>query len=329
MLLLIDERERDLYEAIHNILFNKGESYPIQLEKRVLTLGDAVICQDATEKELVIIERKTLRDLVASIKDGRYEEQSYRLTHSSGSDFRLHNIMYLIEGGMHTIYNPLEKKIVLGALASIHYFKGFSLMRTVSVQESAEWIVALTHKMEREFAKNRLPWFLQGRSSVSVLSTSKPIVTNTITPKPTNSLETPSILTSLVPIPTPEELGNITESATEPVTESATEQEQEFITNTISNPPQAYSSVVKRVKNANVTPQNIGEIILCQIPSVGHETAVSVMKHFGNSFPQLLKTLEETGVNCLEGIVTTDSNGKTRKISKTCAANIHRFLLNV
>ncbi len=37
MLLLIDERERDLYLAIYQILYCKGDIYPIKLEKRVLT----------------------------------------------------------------------------------------------------------------------------------------------------------------------------------------------------------------------------------------------------------------------------------------------------
>lgn len=315
MLLLIDERERELYEAIHYLMFCKGQSYPIQLEKRVLTLGDVMICQDATEKELVIIERKTLRDLIASIKDGRYEEQSFRLTHSTSSDFRLHNIQYLIEGPLNTIQNSLERKIVLGAIASIQYFKGFSIMRTSSVQETAEWILALTHKMEREFSKNRLPWFLQGRSSTSTsTSTNKQIIPDTVS-------------SNIVSIPT-----TIQENELEPktltVSETITELEP-LVSDVVSNTSQTYSSVVKRVKNANVTPQNIGEIILCQIPSVGNETAKSVMNHYGNSLPQLLKALEENGVNCLEGLVTTDSNGKMRKISKTCASNIHRYLLNL
>ena len=166
MLLLIDERERDLYQALYQILHCRGDVYPIKLEKRVLTLGDAAICEDMTERELVILERKTLKDLIASIKDGRYEEQSYRLTHSTAADFHLHNINYVIEGPLQSIYNPIERKIVLGALSSIHYFKGFSIMRTNSVEETAEWIVALCHKMERELSKNRVPWFYQGRASI-------------------------------------------------------------------------------------------------------------------------------------------------------------------
>jgi ERCC4-type nuclease len=52
------------------------------IEKKVITLGDIHFVND--EKEVLIIERKSLSDLIASIKDGRYEEQSYRLINSSG-----------------------------------------------------------------------------------------------------------------------------------------------------------------------------------------------------------------------------------------------------
>ena len=295
MLLLIDERERDLYQVLYQILHCRGDVYPIKLEKRVLTLGDAAICEDMTERELVILERKTLKDLIASIKDGRYEEQSYRLTHSTAADFHLHNVNYVIEGPLNSIYNPIERKIVLGALSSIYYFKGFSIMRTNSVEETAEWIVALCHKMERELSKNRVPWFYQGRSS-------NPLTTNSQTN------------------PTKLETNSQTDVAnTETNTDIANTETQEKV--------KAYCSVVKRVKSANLTPKNIGEVILCQIPSVGSETAQSIMQHFGNSLPQLVHALEQNGTACLDGLTTTDSKGKARKISKTCAANIHRFLL--
>lgn len=295
MLLLIDERERDLYQVLYQILHCRGDVYPIKLEKRVLTLGDAAICEDMTERELVILERKTLKDLIASIKDGRYEEQSYRLTHSTAVDFHLHNVNYVIEGPLQSIYNPIERRMVLGALSSIHYFKGFSIMRTNSVEETAEWIVALCHKMERELCKNRVPWFYQGRASIPLPTHSQSDIADT---------------------------ANIANTETDIAnTDNTNTETQEKV--------KAYCSVVKRVKSANLTPQNIAEVILCQIPSVGSETAQSIMQHFGNSLPQLVHALEQNGTACLDGLTTTDSKGKARKISKTCAANIHRFLLAI
>ncbi|PFH37888.1 hypothetical protein BESB_002290 [Besnoitia besnoiti] len=42
----------------------------------------------------IIVERKTLRDLSTSIRDGRYEDQKYRLMHCSG----VRRVLYLVEG---------------------------------------------------------------------------------------------------------------------------------------------------------------------------------------------------------------------------------------
>jgi hypothetical protein len=103
--------------------------------------------------------------------------------------------------------------------------------------------------------------------------------------------------------------------------------EQPIITNqmtTIEPTVANYCSVVKKVKKDNVTPENIGEIILCQIPSISAVTAISVMKRF-STFPNLMKELQ-TNIDCLDNI-TFDTNGKTRKISKTCVENIKKYLL--
>jgi ERCC4-type nuclease len=83
MKLIIDEREHALYERLDEKLsYMKTPSFVI-LEKQVLPLGDIIIQTDEG-KNVLLIERKTYSDLLASIKDGRYEEQSYRLIHSSG-----------------------------------------------------------------------------------------------------------------------------------------------------------------------------------------------------------------------------------------------------
>ena len=84
----VDMRERDLFEKLEKIYENK--STDITLKSENLHLGDIVI---ETPCENIIIERKTIRDLLASIKDGRYNEQSLRLTSSTTCN---HNIIYMI-----------------------------------------------------------------------------------------------------------------------------------------------------------------------------------------------------------------------------------------
>jgi len=94
-----------------------------------LPIGDIIICDDKEEK--IIIERKSISDLLASIKDGRYEEQSYRL---NGLNHHNHNIVYLVEGDVNkTNYyktrNDNEKLMAYSAMFSLNYYKGFSVFR--------------------------------------------------------------------------------------------------------------------------------------------------------------------------------------------------------
>ena len=74
---------------------SKKDKNNINIEVLPLPIGDIIL--EYLGKEIIIIERKSAADLEASIKDGRYEEQSYRL---SNSEVHNHNIIYLIEGSL-------------------------------------------------------------------------------------------------------------------------------------------------------------------------------------------------------------------------------------
>ena len=83
----IDNREKDLIK----LLLEKG--HDMTLEN--LDLGDIQFVDIDTKEIIIIIERKTLSDLSASIKDGRYKEQKDRLIHSIKKSVRK---IVLIEG---------------------------------------------------------------------------------------------------------------------------------------------------------------------------------------------------------------------------------------
>jgi ERCC4-type nuclease len=282
MKLILDERERDLYAQCHSIIHTEGNTTSVQLIKQVLPIGDILLRTDE-DKDVMLIERKSFADLMASIKDGRYEEQSYRLTYSSG--FPPHTIVYLLEGMFSQLRSLTEKKTVYSAITSLNYFKGFSVMRTATVRESAEWLVWTANKIDRDFVKGKLPGYL------------------------TNP--------TLIP----------TETAREPVDESV---ENVIVDNAVNEnvPDQTvpnYCTVVKKVKKDNITPENIGEIILCQIPGISSVTAMAIMKKF-QSFPHFLDEMRKS-TDVLENLVC-ENNGKSRKISKACVENIKKFLLS-
>ena len=275
MKVIIDERETSLYEKCNSIVNTEGHCTNIQLSKKVIPLGDIILNTDE-DKPVCIIERKSLTDLLASIKDGRYEEQSHRLLNASG--LVPHNIIYIIEGQISQLRSLMEKKIIYSSIASLNFFKGFSVFRTNSVQETAELIVWISDKIDRNFTKGIIPAYLRIIANIQPLSNS--------------TIESPDVQLS---------------------------------TETSSTPIPSYVNFVKKVKKDNITPDNIGEILLSQIPGISSVTAQAIMKIYP-SFPRLI---QELGKNpeCLNN-TSYESNGKTRKISKACIESVKQYLID-
>jgi ERCC4-type nuclease len=84
---------------------------------------------------------------------------------------------------------------------------------------------------------------------------------------------------------------------------------------------------VKKAKRENITPENIGEILLCQIPGISSHIATEVLKHFGGSFTQLITEIK-TSPEKLDAIYLESSkgDGKRRKLSSAVIQSILRFL---
>jgi ERCC4-type nuclease len=243
----------------------------VQMVVENLPLGDAILCKNETE--MVIIERKSLRDLAASIKDGRYEEQSYRL---NGLPIHNHNIVYLVEGDVNkfnVFKDRMEKLTLYSAMVSLNFYKGFSVNRSFNVEESALIICNMAHKIGKCEADGKSMFY-----------------------RP---------------------LENIPEKQ---------EPNSEELDPTLGQPLDKvdYCTVAKKVKKDNVTPQNIGEIMLSQIPGVSSTTAIAIMNKFG-TLQNLVMNINENA-NCLKDLSYTSGKGQTRKISKPALNNIVNYL---
>jgi crossover junction endonuclease MUS81 len=147
MKIVLDEREVGLYERIMHL------NTDLLVIKQVLQIGDAILQND--DKELCIIERKTLSDLLSSIKDGRYEEQSHRLLHTSG--LLPHNIIYIIEGNMSTIHSDNDKRLIFSSITSLNYYKGFSVFRTSNINDTADLVIGMANKIIKNTSKGIVP----------------------------------------------------------------------------------------------------------------------------------------------------------------------------
>jgi len=82
---------------------------------------------------------------------------------------------------------------------------------------------------------------------------------------------------------------------------------------------------VKKIKKENVTQDNIGEIMLCQIPGISSVTAIAILSKFG-TLPKLIMEIN-ANIDCLQDISYTTSAGQKRKINKSCIESIKKFLL--
>jgi len=267
MIIKIDVRERDLIEQIKSFIAMLPIYKNISVTIETLPLGDVILENEGSEK--LIIERKSIRDLGASIKDGRYEEQSYRL---NGMEIPNHNIVYLIEGDVNKINkftDKTDKLTIFSAIFSLNYYKGFSVIRTMNIEETALFICNSANKIRKCDGENKKSYY----SSVSK------------------------------------------------------SQEEEVLEQSCSKADD-YVSVIKKVKKENITPQNIDEIMLCQIPGISSTTAVAIINEF-KSICNLTKQLQENGIECLKNISYITSKNQTRRINKTSLANLVKFLLKI
>ena len=300
MKLRIDIRERQLIKLLQ--AFNKTEKVKYDIILENLPLGDAIICDD-TGKELLILERKSLTDLGSSITDGRYREQSMRLHHEKMPN---HNIMYIIEGHMDNFVKKnyssrINENTLYSAMFTLNYFKGFSVIRTFDVLETATWIIRMIDKLSR--SKEKEGYFL----NASDKDTNITMDTNSQSNEEVNAKST-----------------NSTDGVQ---TESANTNIKHRINHNInrSNDNVVYSSVVKRVKKDNITPENVGEIILSQIPGISTATSLAIMKHFGSLY-QLMIALKDDKT-CLDRLKYTTKSGQQRHISSKAIKSIITYLL--
>jgi ERCC4-type nuclease len=157
-------------------------------------------------------------------------------------------------------------------MASLNYFKGFSITRTVSLAETAQYIEITADKIARELEKG---------TSVSTATVS---VDTTVTPSDN------------VPIV-----------------------EVQQATSTFD-----YCSVVKVAKKANITRDNIGQLMLMQIPGISSTISGEIMRPFA-TFAAFIDHLRAEPAY-LDTIVL-ESSGKKRKLGSNIVAAIRDYLL--
>ena len=136
--IIIDNRERELKKFFF--------SYPNVCFEN-LDLGDIIF--KFKGETFLLIERKTISDLMASIKDGRYREQKIRIL----SNFPASQVLYLIEGEKIN-KRDRESKTIWGSIVSITVREQIRIIRTVDTDESIQFIDRIYQRLSKQ--PNRL-----------------------------------------------------------------------------------------------------------------------------------------------------------------------------
>ena len=149
MVIKLDYRESKLIEAMSSTCSPVVEN---------MLLGDASIHFDLDINEndgtresecdpqqpSMIIERKPVPDMIASLKDGRYMEQKSRL---DASPVPNHNILFIIEGSRTGVPH------IHAAVFSLFYHSGFGVLFSTNVSDTARIIVAFDRKLNKDPAR--------------------------------------------------------------------------------------------------------------------------------------------------------------------------------
>ena len=290
----LDTREKELQTKITEIIATNPTFKDIQMTVECLSLGDIIIMHPSLKDvEALIIERKCVNDLLSSIKDGRYEEQSYRL---NGNAVHNHNIMYLIEGDVRKGSLKSMNQMLYSAMFSLNYYKGFSVMRTFSLEETALFLCNSVVKLMNGEKKGRKAFYLNN-------------ALNNALKDGNNGLQ---------------ELDNTSLTEVD-VSNNILDTSLNHVHNVSNSLNKEYIGLVKSVKKENITQQNIDEIMLCQIPGISNVTAIALIKHFKNLL-ELMHAFQENP-ECWREVSYVNEKNQSRKISKTIGTNICKYLL--
>ena len=294
-MLIIDNREGKLIELIKNT-----QSFTIPYELKNLQIGDIIISNSKYPDKSIIIERKCVPDMLASIKDGRYKEQKIRLQAEKCNSNGNKIICYLIEGSLQDVRYPLEKKMFHGSLISSMFRDEIPLIRSISLIETLEIIIRIHDRIEKDMND----FF-------------KPIsITNTIA----NSNEI-SILNETITTEPPITNGNtIIKEEEEPIVQP----------NTQNGGDSSYLNSIKKCKKDNLTPKLWNQISYTNIPGVSTNIATKISEVYP-SLKKLFKEYDkcetdETRIKLISEIILTD-NGKTkRRIGEVVSKRILEYL---
>ena len=303
-MITIDTREHKLIELIKNT-----SSFTIPYEIKNLQLGDIIITPSKYPDKSLIIERKCMTDMIASIKDGRYKEQKLRLqaeiVNNSNTLF-----CYLLEGMTNDLRLPNDKILLYGSIISSMFRDKIPLIRTLSLSETLDMIIRLYERMNKNINdffslkkvinSNHTPEHnIQNNSNVNIISNSNlSIIDNSNV--------------SIIPN------SNISIVAN-----------NNLDTNNVDT-NNLYLQSIKKNKKENITPKLWNQMILTNIPGISNTIAIKINEVYP-TINSLLKAYtncidDDTRIKLLANIILTNTEKQKRHIGNVISKRIFEYL---
>lgn len=137
----VDYREAGIIELLEK---EDGLNYKVCN----LIIGDFII-KNENDEILFVIERKSIKDLCASILDGRHNEQKSRLIESVQDPSK---IVYIIEGSKNEMnaskYGNLTKKSINSSILNLIFKHQYRVIFTESKQDTVDNLLMLYTKIK-------------------------------------------------------------------------------------------------------------------------------------------------------------------------------------
>lgn len=144
----IDHRECAIKPLITSLLERENINYSLEN----LECGDFIIEVDG--QPLLVIERKTIKDLLASIKDGRLRDQKRKMI----EQYDKSKIMYLIEGvlsfqEMPKGFTDVEYKSLKSSVINTQVRDKVTVMQTNNLQETCAYLYDVVYRVYQNPSK--------------------------------------------------------------------------------------------------------------------------------------------------------------------------------
>jgi len=313
-MITIDTREHKLIELIKNT-----SSFTIPYEIKNLQIGDIIITPSKYPNKSLIIERKCMTDMIASIKDGRYKEQKLRLqaeiVNNPNSLF-----CYLLEGMTNDLRLSNDKILLYGGIISSMFRDKIPLIRTLSLSETLDMIIRLYERMNKNINDffslkkviniNHIPDHnIQNNSNVSIIPNSNVnIIDNTNVNIISNS--------------------NISIVANNSLATNIVDTNNLDTNNVDTN--NLYLQSIKKNKKENITPKLWNQMILTNIPGISNTIAIKINEVYP-TINSLLKTYtncidDDTRIKLLANIILTNTEKQKRRIGNVISKRIFEYL---